>query len=304
MTTCLPSVNLVFDVTEDFLVRARLVASHHAPRSRQSDAGRHGQRVGQQPHGDLGQSVPRSVQGRCDRRRVRMVLRRRVAAGARAVPQGHQHVPAERVRDAAVHGQRARACRTASRSRRAAPSPAARRPPTGCSRSRSTATAAISTATRSRISRRSRTASGLLRTTRTSTRRSTTSIRRRRAASHARPARAVARRVQRDAVLRNRALQRARLGGRIATHFLTTMPGRNSNDVEGTDETLNFDLAATLRRQRQPHADVRGHQPHGPRERSVRRHARPRVRLPSHRARIPGRRPVLAALASRRARLS
>ena len=56
-------------------------------------------------------------------------------------------------------------------------------PPTGCSHSRSTATAAISTASKSPISRRSRTAWACCSTTRTSNRRSATSIRRRRAVS-------------------------------------------------------------------------------------------------------------------------
>ena len=60
---------------------------------------------------------------------------------------------------------------------------------------------------------------------------------RRRLAEH-RPDRPVEERLQRHAVLREREVQRARLGA-YRDEYLTTVPGRNNNDVEGTAKTLD-----------------------------------------------------------------
>ena len=61
----LPSLNLVYDISESLLLRFGAVESHDSPEPGPAHAGSRGQRFGQQPHRDGGQpdsrSVPRQV---------------------------------------------------------------------------------------------------------------------------------------------------------------------------------------------------------------------------------------------------
>ncbi len=57
----LPSLNLVYDISESLLLRARRLEGHDSPEPGPADARSRSQRVGQQPHRDGGQSDSRSV---------------------------------------------------------------------------------------------------------------------------------------------------------------------------------------------------------------------------------------------------
>ena len=70
------------------------------------------------------------------------------------------------------------------------------------------------------------------------------------------------RRLQRHAVLRQQDLQCARVRRPTVPDYLTTVPGRNSNDVEGTAETLNIDFSTLVQHQRSLLRLARGAEPH------------------------------------------
>jgi hypothetical protein len=54
----------------------------------------------------------------------------------------------------------------------------------------------------------------------------------------------------------------ARISAAYRSDYLTTVPGRDGNDVEGTASTLNIDFSSLVQRQRPLHAVARGAEPH------------------------------------------
>ena len=140
----LPSLNLVYDFTDEFLVRLGASKVMTRPEPRQPESGRRGERLRAitAPSPPATRNSIRSARTAV-RPRLRMVFRAGVAAVRRAVLQGHRVVRADDPRDATVHRQSAGTARQRGHRRLRRTATDARRTPTGISTCRPTRRAAI-----------------------------------------------------------------------------------------------------------------------------------------------------------------
>ncbi len=158
----LPSVNFVLEVTDEFWVRLGYSEVITRPGLGNLTPGGTISVSGNNRTVNVRQPVPRSVQSGCNRRLLRVVLQRRVLLALALFHKDISTFP-QSVSETRPFTGNSLGCPTAPRSRRAERRRGLlRRPPTGCSRSRSTAPAAISRASRSRISRLSASGIGVM----------------------------------------------------------------------------------------------------------------------------------------------